>query len=197
VTVRTRIAAGLAAAALALTGCADGGTSADPTGAAATAAGTEPVVLRSATLRPGQPVPGPVGTRLLTVTGAIAGTGVLDTAVLDRALLGGLTQVQLSTYEPWVKRDQTFRGVWLADLLAVLGAGRATAVRITALDDYAVTLTAADLAGGGILLATSDGAGAEIPVAQGGPTRIVFRKGIRSGANADQWIWSLRTIDVR
>jgi hypothetical protein len=34
-------------------------------------------------------------------------------------------------------------------------------------------------------------------VADGGPTRIVFAKGVKSGANADQWIWSLKTIEVR
>lgn len=190
-TARTRIAAGLAGVALALAGCA-GGTPTDP--AAAPAGGAEPVVLRAATLRPGQPVPTPAGTRLLTVTGGITGSGP---APLDRSLLAGLAQVQLSTYEPWVKKDLTFRGVWLADVLAVLGARAGAAVRVTALDDYTVTLTAADLADGGILLATSDGAGAEIPVDQGGPTRIVFRTEIRAGANADQWIWSLRTIDVR
>lgn len=186
-TARTRIAAGLAGAALALVGC-SGGTPADP------AAGAEPVVLRTATLRPGQPVPPPAGVRLLTVTGGITGAGP---APVDRSLLAGLTQVQLSTYEPWVQKDLTFRGVWLADVLAVLGARPGAAVRVTALDDYAVTLTAADLADGGILLATSDGDGAEIPVDQGGPTRIVFRKEIPAGANADQWIWSLRSIDVR
>ena len=47
------------------------------------------------------------------------------------------------------------------------------------------------------LLATSDAAGAEIPVDEGGPTRIVFQEGTAAGRNADQWIWSLRTLDAR
>jgi len=105
--------------------------------------------------------------------------------------------VQLRTYEPWVKKDLTFRGVWLTDVLALAGAAHPTEVQIEALDDYRVRLSAADLRAGGILLATTDGAGHEIPIEAGGPTRIVFARGIASGTNADQWIWSLRTIDVR
>jgi hypothetical protein len=194
VTVRIRLAAGLAAAAL-LTGCAsapDVGTGAGPGRPAAA-----PVVLRAATLHPGQPVPAPTGTPLLTLTGAVTGANQGDDLVLDRATLARLTQVQLRTYEPWVKKDLSFRGVWLTDVLALGGAPATAAVQIVALDDYTVRLDAADLRGGGILLATSDGAGAAIPVRDGGPTRIVFRDGLRAGENADQWIWSLRTIDVR
>lgn len=187
--VRTRLAAGLGAVALALAGCGGG----DPAGSAGST-GTDPTVLRAATLRPGDPVPPATGAALLTVAGATAdGRSVR----VDRQLLAGLTQIELRTYEPWVRQDLTFRGVWLADLLAVAGAGPDASVQITALDDYTVTLPAADLRAGGILLATSDGAGADIPVGAGGPTRIVYVGGLRSGANADNWIWSLRTVDVR
>ena len=35
-----------------------------------------------------------------------------------------------------------------------------------------------------------------LPVDKGGPTRIIFVDGVKAGANADQWIWSLKTIDV-
>lgn len=194
--LRTRIVVGLGAAVLALAGC--GGQSATaPAGATAAASEAAPVVLRAATLRPGQPVPSPAGTPLLSLVGNVTAANAGSSIVLDRSVLAGLTQVQLRTYEPWVKQDLTFRGVWLADLLAVAGAPAGAAVRITALDDYAVTLSAADLRGGGILLATTDGRGDAIPVAQGGPTRIVFTAGLPAGANADRWIWSLRTIDVR
>lgn len=188
VTVRAVLAAGLAATAL-LSGCAGGDEPAAP-------APSAPVVLRAASLLPGQPLPATTGTPLLTVTGVETGDGTGSVA-FDRGRLDRLSQVQLTTYEPWVKQTLTFRGVWLADLLAVAGAGRAASVRITALDDYAVTLSRADLAAGGILLATGDGTGAALPVDDGGPTRIVFRAGIASGANADQWIWSLRTLDAR
>jgi hypothetical protein len=39
--------------------------------------------------------------------------------------------------------------------------------------------------------------GSPIPVAEGGPTRIVFRDGIPAGNNSEQWIWSLSTIEVQ
>ncbi len=155
-----------------------------------------PVVLREATLRPGQALPSATGPVLVTLTGAVTRVNRDDSVALDRAILARLSQVQVRTYEPWVKHELTFRGVWLADLLALAGAPHPAGVRIHALDDYTVRLSAADLRGGGILLATADGAGKQIPIESGGPTRIVFAPGIAAGANADQWIWSLRTIDV-
>lgn len=186
-----RIWAGVAVLAL-LAGCAgNSAAGVEPTAAAA------PVVLREATLRPGEPVPAPAGTPLITVTGAVGVANQGGTVALDRRTLARLSQVELRTYEPWVKRDLTFRGVWLADVLALAGAPRTSAVRVTALDDYTVDFTAAELRAGGILLATSDGDGAEIPVEDGGPTRVVFERGLRAGVNADQWIWSLRSIEVR
>jgi hypothetical protein len=48
-----------------------------------------------------------------------------------------------------------------------------------------------------VLLATRTGDGGAIPIAEGGPIRIVFADGVASGANANQWIWSVTTIDVR
>jgi hypothetical protein len=188
VTVRSALAAALATIAL-LSGCA-GGDEPDSSAPAA------PVVLRAATLLPGQPLPDTTGTPLLTVTGVDAADGT-GTVAFDRGRLDRLSQVELRTYEPWVKQTLTFRGVWLADVLTVAGAEGAASVRVTALDDYAVTLTRADLSGGGVLLATGDATGAALPLEDGGPTRIVFRSGSASGANADQWIWSLRTVDAR
>jgi hypothetical protein len=190
--VTVRLLAGIALVAV-LAGC--GGTAAP---AADRTAASAPQVLRAATLRPGQAVPVPAGSPLITVTGNIGSAANQgDLVALDRRTLARLSQVQLTTYEPWVKKDLSFRGVWLADVLALSGAAPTAGVRVTALDDYAVDFTAAEIRDGGILLATSDGAGAEIPIEDGGPTRIVFRRGLQAGANADQWIWSLRSIEVR
>jgi len=46
------------------------------------------------------------------------------------------------------------------------------------------------------LLVTGCG-GSDIKIDKGGPTRIAFADGVASGANQDQWIWSVATIDVR
>jgi hypothetical protein len=193
---RARTGAGVVAILLAVTvGCGgQSGISAEP---AEDAAGA-PVVLRAATLKPGQAVPAPKGKPVLTITGKVSAFNGKDAIGLDRATLDRLGLVRVRVYEPWVKKDVEFRGVWLQDLLEVAGAAAdASTLRITALDDYQVTLTSADVRGREILLATYQGDGTQIPVDKGGPTRIIFLDGVRAGANADQWIWSLKAIEVR
>jgi hypothetical protein len=199
VTVRHRLAVARrrAAVLLVVLSALLAGCGGDESGGSDDAARTAPVVLRAATLQPGQPVPAPAGPTLVTLTGKVGAANMGENVALDRRTLDRLTQVELRTYEPWVKKDLSFRGVWLSDVLALAGADRGAEVQIVALDDYTVRFSRADLSAGGILLATSDGAGAPIPVDEGGPTRIVFAPGTGAGANADQWIWSLRTIDVR
>ena len=73
----------------------------------------------------------------------------------------------------------------------------AQTIHFTALDDYQIDLSLADVRAGGILLATRTGDGGPIPIEDGGPTRIVFVGGVPAGASADQWIWNLAMIDVR
>ena len=166
-----------------------------PAGMAGPAAAT---VVRAPTLRAGQPVPVPKGKRVLTLTGLVSAKNVGSDVVLDQTALDQLGLVQISVYEPWVKQDVDFRGVWLLDLLEVAGMpDSATTLRITALDDYIATLKVADVRAGGILLATKAGDGSAIAVADGGPTRIVYLPGVPAGANADQWIWSVKTIEIR
>lgn len=196
--VRVLPALGLAAALAATAGC--GGAAApplpaDPTSSSASQA---PAVVRAATLLAGQPVPVPAGKALLTLTGKVSAVNKNSSVVLDRPGLAQLGLVQVRVYEPWVKQTLDFRGVWLADLLKVAGAAAdVSTVRVTALDDYFVDLQMSDIRAGGILLATEAGDGTQIPIEKGGPTRIIFLNGVRAGANADQWIWSLKSIDAR
>jgi hypothetical protein len=181
-------------------GCSSSAPEPDPGVGPGTGVGgsPQPTVLRAATLLPGQAVPAPAGKPLLLVTGDISAANRGATIALDRKGIEQLSVVKVRVYEPWVKEDVEFRGVWLQDLLAVAGAAAdAKTVRITALDDYTVDLALADVRAGGILLATSAGDGADLPIDKGGPTRIVFVAGTKAGANADQWIWSLKSIDVR
>jgi hypothetical protein len=174
------------------------GSTAPADDAAAPGSAGQPVtVVKPATLRPGEPVPVPAEKTLLTITGKVTAGNKGRSIVLDRAGLEQMGVVKVRVYEPWVKQEVDFRGVWLHDLLNVVGAGDDYSVlRFTALDDYRVDLKGADVRAGGVLLATSDGEGGDLPVERGGPTRIIFVGGVKAGANADQWIWSLRTIDV-
>ncbi|HEX6756324.1 MAG TPA: molybdopterin-dependent oxidoreductase [Mycobacteriales bacterium] len=157
-----------------------------------------PATVGPVSLKPGQPVPTPTGKPVLTLTGKVSARNRGPTVAFDLAALERIGLVHARLHDPWEKRDIEVRGIRLGDLLAVAGAGaNATGLHITALDDYQVDLGMADVRAGGILLATSTGDGRPIEVHDGGPTRVVFLDGVPAGANADQWIWSLKTIEVR
>lgn len=183
---------------LGLAGCGgtDTGTGTAPPEAKPSAAATS--VIAPAALTPGEQVPAPEGKPVLTLTGKIQERNTGAKLALDPATLDQLGISKVSTYEPWNKKTMAFQGVWLADLLKVAGTdGAAKGVHATALDDYQIDLTMAEIQAGGIFLATKQGDGNPIPIEDGGPTRIVFVGGVPSGKNADQWIWSLKSLDVR
>jgi hypothetical protein len=155
-------------------------------------------VLATSVLHPGDPVPDPEGDTVLTLTGMIGKHNHDSSLRLDAATLDRLGLLEVQVYEPWVKQTMEFQGVWLTDLVALAQVDQAArSLHLTALDDYQIDLTLADVRAGGIFLATRTGEGAPIPVEDGGPTRVVFTAGVRAGSSADQWIWSLSTIDIR
>ena len=165
-------AAALLVAALA-TGCA-----AQPTGMPA--AGAQPSVSVIAPPRPasGQGVPAVVGDPVLTFTGRIGSTNAAQALEFDAASLDRLGVLKVAVYEPWVRQSMEFQGLWLADVLAGARADRdARSLHLTALDDYQIDLTTAEVRSGGIFLATKRGDGTAIPIEEGGPTRIVFTDG--------------------
>lgn len=153
--------------------------------------------VRPAAVLPGEPVPAPIGEPVLEIHGRIGATNVGDALVFDMDTLEDLGLVQARIREPFGERESNYVGVDLATLLEVAQVDEAASeLRLTALDDYAVTLSVADMHAGGILLATrSDGR--RMAVDQGGPTRIVFLDGVEAGANPDQWIWSVASVEAR
>jgi hypothetical protein len=178
---------------LALSGCGDhAGHDAAPVTPAKAA--TE---ISAASLTAGQAVPTPAGKAALTLTGRITRGNAKGDLALDVATIERLGVKEIGLYEPWVKQHLDFRGIWLSDLLTVAGvADGATKLRIVAHDDYAVDLPLADVRAGTVMLATRSGDGVALPLDNGGPTRIVYADGVAAGANPDQWIWSLKSIDV-
>jgi hypothetical protein len=115
---------------------------------------------------------------------------------LDLSILDKLPQKTISLYEPFLKTRRSYTGVLMSDLLAASGMGAsATKVHLVALDDYAVDLDVSLLKAGNILLASRE-EGKEIPIAEGGPIRVVFADDVEQGKNTDLWIWSVRTIEV-
>jgi hypothetical protein len=158
-----------------------------------------PVVVAPARWQPDGPVPAPTGPVVLTLTGKI-GQRSLDRSALhfDAAILDELGVVKAKVYDPWVKQELEFQGVWMNDLInAAKPTSGAQSIHITALDNYQIDLSLADVRAGGILVATKRGDGSPLPIDEGGPVRVVFVGGVPSGASADQWIWSLTMIDLR
>jgi hypothetical protein len=190
VTLRTRVVVTAVAIGLALAtaGCAHAGP----------AARSAAVVTPPARRAPDERLPVPAADPVLTITGHVGRPNVGKVVQLDDRGLDALGRIRIDLYEPWVRQRMGFEGVWLADVLDAAGVDdEAHSVHITALDNYQVDLALADVRRGGILLATRTGDGGPIPVADGGPIRIVFADGVEAGTNANQWIWSLTTIDVR
>jgi hypothetical protein len=135
---------------------------------------------------------------VLTLTGRISSTNADDRLRLDQAGLDRLGLLEVGVYDPWVKQRLDLQGVWLADLVKLAGPdAAASSLHLRALDDYQVDLRLDDVRAGGIFLATRKGDGGEIPVEEGGPTRVVFADSVTAGFSPDLWIWSIDTIDVR
>lgn len=189
-TGRARAALVLVAAA-ALTACGSG----EPPAPAAVAA---PTVVRTPEAEPGGAPAAPQGRPLLTVTGRIAATNAGGALQVDRAELDRLGLLAMSVDDPWAKRRVALQGVYLRDLVDVARPdAAATTLHVQALDDYQVDLNLADVRDQGVFLATRTGAGADLPVEDGGPTRIVFSDDLATRVSPDLWIWNITTIDVR
>jgi hypothetical protein len=147
------------------------------------------------TLKAGDAIPAPVGKVIVTVTGEGLRSNSADGVAFDLASLESLGLVEAVIHEPFEKKDFKFTGVELRRVLAAAGAGDA-AVHTVALDDYQADFTAADIAAGGILLATQAD-GSHIGIDEGGPARLVFLPSSETGRDGRQWIWSVARIDVQ
>ena len=102
---------------------------------------------------------------MLTLTGKIGQRNVDRSALhFDAAILDELGVVQAKVYDPWVKQELEFQGVWMNDLIeAAKPTSGAQSIHITALDNYQIDLSLADVRAGGILLATKTGDGEPDP----------------------------------
>lgn len=132
------------------------GASAHETGAPL--AGGPAIVSAASTTRtsPDAPLRAPQGEVILTVTGAISQTNATSAAgpvaELDATLLESFGLTRFTTQTVWTDGSHRFEGVDLARLLAVLGA-KGSALRLTALNDYAVEVPISEAVPGGPMLA--------------------------------------------
>jgi hypothetical protein len=185
---RTACAAiGAAALAVVLAACG----SSTPAGSSAPAATTS-----AAALPPPTPVPPPKGKVVLKLSGTLSNHNAGALLVFDQKTLDAMATTSATLYEPFVKHDIRFTGIPMSSLLGRAGISRAaTKVRMHALDDYRVDFQVADLTAPGVLLAVKAD-GRAIPVAKGGPIRLVFPPQSSVGGNKDLWIWSIDSMAV-
>jgi len=180
-------------AALAVAAC--GGKEEAPATQAAPDAST-PKVVDDGTLAAGEQISAPKGDVVLTVSGDIGTANKGRKLELDLASLEKMRRVRLEAAEPFLKRRVVFEGVLLSDLLEVAGVpDSASKVSLTALDDYKVDFTVADVRSSQMLLATKAD-GKHMEVDHSGPIRIVFPDSSTLGRNPDLWIWSVATMKV-
>lgn len=145
-----------------------------------------------------EPLPAPTGEALLTVSGAITQPNADGALVLDQALIDSLPQHEFTTSTIWTEGKATYSGVLLRDLLAVAGA-TGTTVTLTALNDYQITMPAADAAEDGPILATRVD-GKPMSVRDKGPVWLVYpydeNPAYRSEQTYARSIWQLNRIEI-
>ena len=141
----------------------------------------------------------PAGAPMLEVRGAVTVHNRGDAAVFDGAMLKALPQHEVRTETPWTEGMTRFTGVLLRDLLDRVGA-KGTVLRMTALNDYAIEVPAADARDFDVLIAMEQD-GRPMRVRDKGPLWIIYPL---SGVPAlprpqthDKMIWQLKSIEVR
>jgi hypothetical protein len=117
------------------------------------------------------------------------------TVELTMAELDGLALQEVTFVEPFVKVEQRFRVVALADLLELAGIGPGDTVDTIALNDYRYRDEVSALLAADALLAVARD-GEAIPMDAGGPIRLVFASDSSYHGFLDAWNWSLRSIRV-
>ena len=177
--------------ALLVTGCGGSGSSGKVPGADSL------TQVSAGSIAPGAVIPAPAGSDVvITITGGSA-TNAGKELRLSLAQLESMRTVTATVYEPFLKRNVTFQGVPLQDLLDIAGApGDFTEIDSAAYNEYAVTLPATILRHAGVLLATRAD-GETIPLDKGGPTRVVFTDTHPDTKNESLWIWSTKVLALR
>lgn len=156
-----------------------------------------------AALAPGaataETLPAPAGEVILTVSGAISTTNGDGVLALDAGLLASLPQHAFTTATIWTEGSATYSGVLLRDLLAAAGSTGAN-VTLTALNDYQISMPAADAAADGPLLAyLADGQ--PMSTRDKGPVWLIYPfddvAAYRTEQTYARSIWQLNRIEIR
>jgi hypothetical protein len=125
---------------------------------------------------------------VLTITGATTVELTLDN-------LRALPKVTITIDEPFAMREQTFEGVYLAELLKLAQIDAIQIIDTVASNEYRYQDLAGELIAAEAILAYQVD-GSVIEMDKGGPIRLVFDSDSNYFTFLDAWNWSLREIVV-
>jgi hypothetical protein len=152
----------------------------------------------SASMVAAQDLPAPTGEVILTITGTIEKTNAEGALVLDAALLASLPQHSFTTSTIWTEGTARYSGVLLRDLLDAIGA-KGTTLTLNALNDYQISMPAADAQADGPLIATLAN-GEPMSVREKGPVWMLFPYDDVAAYRTEQTyarsIWQLNRIEI-
>ncbi len=140
------------------------------------------------------------------------GTGIIDPAAPNEVILTitkgsrkvefayprlqKMKQSNISIYEPFLKKRQSFSVIPLKSLFNLAGIAGKDRVKTVALNDYVFTEAAESFIEAGAYLAIAVNS-QPIGYDQGGPIRLIFSDKSKWSKNLDAWNWSLVSISVK
>ena len=105
-----------------------------------------------------------------------------------------MPQVEKVIFDPYLKKTIRYRGVPLKELVARFARPETNTIRISAIDEYAVTFSREDLKSGAYLLATRKD-GELMTRAMSGPVKIVLQTEDPDNLFVQKWIWMINRIE--
>jgi len=133
--------------------------------------------------------PAPANEPILTV---VNGSNSVDYTLKD---LQGFGTSDISIFEPFLKKRQTFTVIPLFEIFSKNGIGESAEIETVALNDYSYSDTATNFtANSGYLAIALEGK--DIPYDRGGPIRIIFPDKSEWAGYLDAWNWAIREFIV-
>ena len=153
------------------------------------------------TLQPGSPIPSPIEPVVLTGHGRMGLARAEAAVTFDIPTLERLGLIRFTTPTAWTDGLVTFEGVLLSRLLEVLAVpGDVTALAMTALNDYQVTIPVPDVHTWPVMLALKRD-DQYMSVRNKGPLWVVYPRHafpeLEQSKHNAKWIWQLKEMVIR
>jgi hypothetical protein len=179
---------------LALAGCTPAAPTVTPTSVFTT--------VSQAALKKGDSIPVPKDDVILTVTGLTETRNVeADKSIqMDLKTLESIGLVEYTVTDPFERKEITYRGVMMSDLLDVMQvSSTAKTLHMVALNDYSIDVPLEDMRKYPVIFALQAD-GEYMPVSTRGPAMLVYPYDdftFDQSIYNDYWIWQIASIDVR